>query len=237
MSNLITPAPGDRIVADHIAQLTSLANSALGLTVRSQTALGRIELPSVNSNPGSPANYQAWVRSDLGSGGRLHMRHSNDSGQNVPYMPYRQRQQAATKTTFTSTSTSYTDVTNATVSITTTGGRLKVFLIPEPGDLATCYATSSGGAQVIADVKCLVGATEIGTFELHFITSYQQGDGATNFSGGANAIAIGGLVWEYMPPSAGPYTVKLQAVSSIGSGTPTFVLSGCRLVVEEVGDA
>ena len=228
MTNLATPSPGDRIVAEHIAQFTAVLNSALGLTLRAQGALGRIEFPSTTSHPGSPANYQAWVRSDLGSG-RIHMR--NSAGYNVPYLPLRQVQKStelAAGVNF--TSTTLADLTGLALSssIVTTGGRLRITIVPSvtyTADDSGYFAIAGSGAQPQRfHLVAVVGAVTLGEIRA----------GSDVLSASNCNVGPSQFMWDYQP-AAGTYAVKIQA--RVHNATCNLYASkGLALLVEEWGD-
>lgn len=224
-----------------VNQYATVLSTTLGITTTTQDALGRIVLPSAAANPGSPSNFQTWFRTDLGVGGRLHMRHSN--GQSVPYLPLRQRVEAANSTGSAAiSSTSYADITNATLDIVTTGGRLLIYLIPEDGQPANITFGSSAASTGVTfgDIKALIGATSLGSHRLSGITNFDfngivGGNVGSGISGLLTNIPVGALVWDYKP-AAGTYTVKLQGKVDASAATWTIYVYYARLVVIEYGD-
>lgn len=109
------------------------------------------------------------------------------------------------ESTATITSVSMTDVTNLTINITTTGGRLRIYLVPsDTTNVSTIAVTAVGSvAQIRANVKALVGATSLAEI-LYTLT----GDVAS--PSWEVEIPPGAFSWDYTP-AAGTYTVKLQA--------------------------
>lgn len=114
--------------------------------------------------------------------------------------------------TFSTTSTSFVDITNATVTITTSGRPVYIVVVPV-ADINFSYMqlSDSGLANVatislFADIQCLRGATNIGR---HRITNSLTINTNDIDDLGIN-IPYGSLVWVDVV-SAGTYTYKLQA--------------------------
>jgi hypothetical protein len=132
----------------------------------------------------------------------------------------KQRVIASSPTSFLNqSSTSYADITNATLSITTTGGRLVIYQEVSAG--AEGYeiaAFSSGSSGVTTNVKCFVGATDLGAYGI-----------STLAAGGSLAIAH--RQWS-TTPVAGTYTVKLQYKTA---AVNQYSSSNMKLVAEEWG--
>lgn len=211
---------------DDVNQFARTFSNVLGITADNQDALGRLVLPGAASHPGSPSNGMVSLRTDLGVGGRLHLRHSNSSGVWVPYLPLRQRVQATNIAAFSSSSTSLVDVTNATITFTTTGGFVRLFLIPEGSNYSVSLGTGFGAAVAVlgGEVACIRDATNIGSHAF----------GCTNDTAHLTSflLPLGGLIWEEQP-SAGAHTYKLQGKVS-GAGYSLGVTG--RLVAIEYGD-
>lgn len=210
--------------AADINQYGTLLNNQFGLNDTAQPGLGRLVLPYVTADPGAPSNGQMWWRSDLGTDGRL-MTYKN--GKTIPHLGLRQRVEAALSTsTFTTSSTSYVDVTNATVDITTTGGRLRAYVIPDRGvsPASVLVAGTTAAVQPAAQLKVLRGATSIGE---HYFWGGSAPAGQTPAGNGP----LGGILADGDAPVAGLYTVKVQGLVSLSS--QVLYVSRCLLVVEE----
>lgn len=209
-------------------QYGNALNAVLGITDTAQDALGRLVLPRATSFPGSPSQGMASYRTDLGTYGRLHLRDGNSNW--VPYLPLRQRAQGASSINFNTSSSSYTDVTNATVTVTTTGGRVRVTLIPDGlGDSYVGLVNVSAGAAVPINgkIKLVMNGFDLGV-------QYMQFTAAAN--GVGLFIPVSAFVWEGFPIS--PFTggvVKLQAL--VNAGTVNIAINSAKLMVEELGDS
>lgn len=117
---------------------------------------------------------------------------------------------------FTTSSTSYVDVTNATLSITTTGRPVFVGLM----------SNAVGGAVAITTA----GAGNSGGFKILRGTSTIS---ITTIGVGTNTVTVPcGAVHHIDLVGAGTYTYKLQAVVSIG--TATAAVGNCKLVAYEL---
>lgn len=112
------------------------------------------------------------------------------------------QQLSSSTSTFTTTSTSFTDVTNASVSITTTG-RPVVLLLQSDGSVSQVSygATTSGTRSAVAYFKILRDTTEIAHIE----------DSVTTMELGTNSFDVpSGGAYHIDTPAAGTYTYKLQ---------------------------
>lgn len=117
---------------------------------------------------------------------------------------------------YTTTSTSYSDVTNLSCTITTTGNPVMVFIQPTADDsLAGSYFRFSGAAVNYGMITVLRDST---------ILFY----GSIDVSSSDNQIPP--MLFKFDVPSAGTYTYKAQAKVVI-SGTCYVV--NCQLVVLE----
>ena len=112
-------------------------------------------------------------------------------------------QVSSSTSTFTTSSTSYTDVTNATVTITTYGKPVFVFL--------TSIDTSNG-----ASLGDATSTSQLSFKLLRDITSVGEIGKNLSSSGRNDVIPVAGLTW-IDQPSAGTYTYKLQTKTSSGS--------------------
>lgn len=225
MAAIVTVSDGNVIIDDDVNQLVSTLSAVVGVTDTAQDALGRMVFPKSTSAPGTPSTAMFYMKTDEGvesAGGRLYGRQAkNGSGAAVwvPYLPLRQRVAGAAIISGTITGTSYADITDATLNITTTGGRLRIFV---EGDVTSGYSLSilGDGTSSIFAIKALVGATSAGEATL----------GATTPS-----LALQCNWPEFSAqPVAGTYTVKLQG--KITHSGEVLIPAG-RLVVIEYGDS
>lgn len=223
MASIATVSNGSITDEDDVNQYSEAFGNVFDVTTTNQDAPGRFVFPNSSSAP-TASNFKAYIETDEGvesAGGRLKIRHAkNGSGSPVwvSYLPFRQRVAAAASASGTITGTSYADITGATVDITTTGGRLRIFV--------ECDVTTGYSLNIIGDassslfaLKCLVGATNAGEPSL----------GATTPS------LILQCTWPEwsVQPVAGTYTVKLQG-KVIHSGE--VMAPAGRLVVWEYAD-
>lgn len=104
---------------------------------------------------------------------------------------------------FFSTSTSYTDITNLSVSITTTGRPVVIVLQPSTSDSRiSCSSSSNATPSWSCYFRVLRGSTNVGT---NFV-SYQYPDNASD-----TVVGLPGSVVHVVDtPSAGTYTYKVQ---------------------------
>lgn len=209
------------------SQFSSAFNAALGITDPAQTALGRLVLPSSSSAPSSPETGMIYMDSD---DGRLYVR--SPGGVWVPFVPHRQTAYSSASGVLSSlTATSWADLTNMTLSITTTGGRLEIELVPDWGNptLVTninVSGTSAAPAQRVGYIRAMVAAQDLNPI------IFGDADQASDTLLGSFA-APGFFKWDY-PVAAGTYTVKLQYQVNSG-GSMNF--SNCILRVKEVGES
>lgn len=124
------------------------------------------------------------------------------------------QQISSSTSTFTTSSTSFTDVTNATVTITTTGRPIYLGLV---SDASTNPAFISSSISETASYKILEGSTEVYQSKHQF--------GTTSLSS-----AVGEIFHIYVP-SAGTYTYKLQIKSGSGG---TVGVQYAKLVAYEL---
>lgn len=141
------------------------------------------------------------------------------------------QQISSSSSIFSSTSTSKTDVTNLTVTITTTGRAVRLELVGDgsgnPSYVAT--ANASGVDTASSSLSFIRGSTNIS----------EQRFGGQPVGGNTS-----GRIFYYPPsmfqhvdvPAAGTYTYKIQSDSDIGSsgGTITTYVYYCKLVAYEL---
>lgn len=225
MAVIYSVSDGNIAAAADLNQLVTALNSVLGITDTAQTNLGKLSLPWLTADPSSPPSGSVWMRSNLGAAGRLMARHS---GASVPYLPYRQEVYSANNTGQTVTSQSYVDLTDLTLSITTTGGALHIWLIPSHSVLTgDCSLSLFGtGAQGrIGFIRAVVGGQNL----------HREACGTAEGGTGANIyVPASSFHWVYKP-AAGTYTVKLQALI-VSSGASLTFAGNHELYVQECGD-
>lgn len=120
---------------------------------------------------------------------------------------------------FTISSTSFADVTNLSVTITTTGRPVVLQLISDGNGTNDAAIEDNGTSTQLSRIKLLRGSTVIGTYQVKDATLQVQ---AQMFAGGIAHLD---------PVAAGTYTYKLQAR---GGSTSTLSISYCKLVAYEV---
>lgn len=121
------------------------------------------------------------------------------------------------------TSTSYADITNATVSITTTGRPVMLFFSgPTTGVCSVSFDNASSASIIVGgDIQALRGATVIGQMQM-------LSDGA---NAGTDHLRIDApcstFLW-FDTPAAGSYTYKAQykVFAAAPSGSNSFSMSG-----------
>jgi len=134
------------------------------------------------------------------------------------------QQKSSTTINFSTSSTSATDVTNATITITTTGRPVFIGLQSIPGS-ESYIGQSSAAINSSSTYYFIRGATEISrVFLLH----------SFNASGGSYAEGRipPGSVWYVDVVAAGTYTYKVQM--SVGSGATTGGVTNCQLIAFEL---
>jgi len=122
------------------------------------------------------------------------------------------QQVSSSTSTFTTTSTTYTDITNATVTITTIGR--PVFIVLQADD--TTSEGSIGGA--------CTAATKIAEVKLNLVRSFELEYTAKDSAGGINSFDFGGSQCFHIDEvAAGTYTYKMEmkTVASDCTGSAT----------------
>jgi hypothetical protein len=124
---------------------------------------------------------------------------------------------------FDTSSTSYIDVTNLSVTITTTGRPVKIFLQSGSSVSTARIGTSASSTACSSEFKIVRDSTDIAEYQIRAL------------AGGATSVASdtppGSIVF-VDTPAAGTYTYKLQARSP-SSSTNTAVYH-CKLVAYEL---
>lgn len=122
--------------------------------------------------------------------------------------------------TFTTTSTSLVDVTNLSVTITTTGRPVVLELNSEAGFVGQVGSFSSGGFTSAGKLHFLRGAVNLGSYGFKVGVADTEGQ----FPPGA---------FRYVDtPTAGTYTYKVQAAATTSS--TTINVTRCHLVAYEL---
>jgi hypothetical protein len=125
---------------------------------------------------------------------------------------------------FTTTSASYVDVTNLTVSITTTGRAVVLELVPDgSGSTSRISVTRAATTTTGLFIAILRGATKI----------YETDPSLTGASATLGLILPPSIVKMVDPVAAGTYTYKVQALALNGP-SDTVGFTNCKLVAYEL---
>jgi len=132
------------------------------------------------------------------------------------------QQVSSSSGTFVTSSTSRVDVTNLTVTITTTG-RPVILKIVSDGSLASeCYIARSSATHS-ANLYLMRGATDISIHNIYILAN------------GATAVGQTFSVYDHVDVvAAGTYTYKYQVINISSGGTPTITMSNLKLVAFEL---
>ncbi len=141
-------------------------------------------------------------------------------------------QQVSSDVAYSASATSYTDVTNASISITTTGRPVVVAFIPDSSGVGYILIETTSALNAAIDVKALRGATKV--YEATSLGVLLQ----TTTAGavGTPQIVLPPSSVHFIDvPAAGTYTYKLQAQKASGSATSSgnYVFAG-RLIAYEL---
>jgi hypothetical protein len=126
--------------------------------------------------------------------------------------------------TFGTTSLTYVDVTNLTVTITTTGKPVEIYLVPADA-VAESYVgvtTPTTGTVAAGSFKLVRGVTDIGIY-------------AVSISGASASLANytpSGHIRFFDQPSAGAHTYKIQAKAA--NGTSSVGIFNCKVIAREL---
>lgn len=126
---------------------------------------------------------------------------------------------------FSTTSTSFVDVTNLTVTLTTTGRPVALGLISDGNGTDPSFiqgVTSSAGRAAQAFVQILEGSTSIALSVLNSDTS----------SSAEQISAPPGVIYHLYVPAAGTYTYKVQMKS--GDALVTSTIERCKLFAYQI---
>lgn len=128
---------------------------------------------------------------------------------------------------FTTSSTSNVDITNLTVSVTTTGRRLVIRIVPD-GSTSLSYIGVSNSAypSTGAWLTAVRDSTDIGSHRISALDIISP-----TGAGGMNLLPSGYMFSD--APAAGTYTYKIKGYVLSGSGTNTLAVVRCKLLVYE----
>jgi len=129
------------------------------------------------------------------------------------------QQVSSSSGSFSMSSGTYADVTNLSITITTTGRPVMLFLIDDNSSVGNVQATSSN-ENVGMKLKFLRDSTKISE------QAFQDQFGA---AGSTNIAIPPGSFKAFDTPSAGTYTYKVQVATTLGS-SPTANVNNCKLV-------
>lgn len=126
---------------------------------------------------------------------------------------------------YSSTNASFTDVTNLSITLTTSGRPVWVGLIPDGGSTGAGIEVLEGvgSSSTIGYIKILRDATIVG------ISVVQN---SVSPSASYGLVVPPGSVWSIDPVSAGTYTYKIQA--RVADGTDTVRVTQVKLVAYEL---
>jgi len=134
------------------------------------------------------------------------------------------QQSSSSSGIFITTSSTYVDVTNLSISITTTGRPVVITLIPD-GTSSSAYVTISdnGGSNYDCNLKIVRDATDISVHRI-------------GIQSGRDQVPIPpGAIYMIDTPSAGTYTYKVQAVSNAFTPpNPDSQVINCILIAYEL---
>lgn len=127
---------------------------------------------------------------------------------------------------FTSTSTSYVDITNLSVSITTTGRPVYIGMIADgTSNIGAIYAQRNG-EDVGVDIKFVRGASDA------MVTQLKS---SLPLSGGYNYTWMPCSSVHYIEaPASGTYTYKVQGKAEVAGSSPVIGFSYCKLIAYEL---
>jgi hypothetical protein len=136
------------------------------------------------------------------------------------------QQISASSGSFSSSSTSVIDVTNLSVTITTTGRPVFIGLIQDGGGSSAYLLTKRDSEATAATLFILRGATTI---------SDQQLKVDNNLSGGYSYLQIpSSSLFTIDTPTSGTYTYKVRGRVDISGSTPLFGVYNSKLIAYEL---
>lgn len=172
------------------------------------------------SDPTTPEQGRIWMRTDLGDAGRIFFRHN---AKTIPYLPLRQVVSSVLGSTVV-TSTSFIDIFTF-LTITTTGGRLKVYMCSGRADDGTvvvgqCQIDKGSAGQLVSIIRLVIDGVVVGDADFNGLF----------YAAGHFAIPLSSYIWNVYDVAAGGHTVKLQALVTTGSLSLTglVVLEECE---------
>jgi hypothetical protein len=135
------------------------------------------------------------------------------------------QQASSSSSAFSTSSTTAVDVTNLSISITTTGRPVFIGIAHEgTGTVGSIgYTRSSESAGVV--IRLLRDATTVSESRY---TTLSAGGGSTNGECAPSSF------WYIDVPSAGTYTYKIQAYSAYSGSSPNVAVSYCKLIAFEL---
>lgn len=200
-------ALGDIILYETVA-------AANGITIKSPTSLASSY--TLTMPPSLPASNRILAVSSSGAitAGATNAVQTGDITDGAVTQAKRAalgQQVSSSSGTFSTTSTSYVDVTNLSVTITTTGRPVSIKLIPDGGGSNSVVGCSRASGTFCGGIVGFVRASTT----IADMSYGGSAGGATSFSydgptGGFSTVDI---------PSAGTYTYKVQIKMSVGSTT------------------
>lgn len=127
---------------------------------------------------------------------------------------------SSSSSSFTTSSASYVDVTNLSVSITTTGAPVEAYLTTD-GAASSQIGFLLNGTSGFSELKLVRGATDIG----------KQLFAASGATAATFGVTVPPSSFKYFDtPAAGTYTYKIQGLVSGG----TLSVTGVKLIVKEL---
>jgi hypothetical protein len=133
-------------------------------------------------------------------------------------------QQISSATSFAATAGSWTTVPNASVTITTSGRPVMIFLIPDGSASSSVVGTGFSTGFLSASIALLRGGAQIALWTV--------GGGVVSSSTNNFCWVPCGSVLYLDPVSAGTYTYTLQVEAT--NGSPQINVSNCKLVAFEI---
>ncbi len=137
------------------------------------------------------------------------------------------QQLSASSSVFTNSTNTYTDVTNLTVTITTTGRPVFIGMIAVPGSANPGVRTESNGGIITGKLQFLQASSSISETTLNAVFG-ASGDPASSIRYPCSAFTT------ITVPSAGTYTYKVQAAGGVNFNTTTLTVQNCQLVAYEL---
>lgn len=128
---------------------------------------------------------------------------------------------------FTTNSSSYVDVTNLSVSLTTTGRPVFIALVPDGSSNSSAIGVQSTADGTLGALfKILANSTDLGIIQI-------GGDAEGGLSGAAISYPPGSIMM-ISTLAAGTYTIKIQATVSIFSASSNAFVNFSKLIAYEL---